>query len=172
LTNVEGARGYGIVALGRFSGTAAELVTLGLVIVLVACVAVVARGDDADRRTFSVAVVGALLVTPLLWLHYFCLLFVPIGLYRPRLSALWFLPLAFWVTASTQPQPVGSLWRISLALAIVGFVTAATVAREPIERVVRRRRRLTGRLQDRQRDSRLERRGAATAAERSLDEAI
>jgi hypothetical protein len=30
--------------------------------------------------------VAALLTTPLLWMHYLLLLFVPIAFYRPRLS--------------------------------------------------------------------------------------
>jgi hypothetical protein len=90
-------------------------------------VTVAARGPDADRRAFVVAVLGALIATPLLWLHYFVLLYVPIALYRPRLSAVWFLPLALWLTPVTQPQ--GSIWRICVALAVTGAVAASTVRR-------------------------------------------
>ncbi|MGH7342691.1 MAG: hypothetical protein ACREKH_19575, partial [Candidatus Rokuibacteriota bacterium] len=38
-----------------------------------------------------------LVLTPILWLHYLVLLVVPIALARPRLSALWFVPLALTV---------------------------------------------------------------------------
>ena len=37
------------------------------------------------------------MLTPILWLHYLVLLVVPIALARPRLSALWFAPLALTV---------------------------------------------------------------------------
>jgi hypothetical protein len=100
-------------------------VTLGLIALLLVGIAIAGRGEDADRRAFSVAVVGSLLVTPLLWLHYFVLLFVPIALYRPRLSAVWFVPLLLWLTPVTQPQ--GNLWRICLALGIAALVTAVTI---------------------------------------------
>jgi hypothetical protein len=36
-------------------------------------------------------------MTPILWLHYLVLLVVPIALARPRLSALWFVPVALSV---------------------------------------------------------------------------
>ena len=35
-------------------------------------------------------------------MHYLLLLFVPIALYRPRLSGLWFLPLLLWLTPSSN----------------------------------------------------------------------
>jgi alpha-1,2-mannosyltransferase len=127
LSKVEQARGYGVVSLAHVSGHAAEFLTLGLVGIVAIAVMVAARGPDADRRAFVVAVLGALIATPLLWLHYFVLLYVPIALYRPRLSGVWFLPLALWLTPVTQPQ--GSIWRICVALAVTGAVAASTVRR-------------------------------------------
>jgi hypothetical protein len=70
-------------------------------------------------------VVASLLATPLLWLHYLLLLFVPIALYRPRLSGLWFLPLLLWATPTTHSH--GTTWRIALALAVVAVVAVRTV---------------------------------------------
>jgi hypothetical protein len=125
LSQVEQAQGYGILALARVSGGAAETVTLGLMAIVLLGIAAAARGEDADRRTFTIAIAGALLVTPLLWLHYFALLLVPIALYRPRLSGAWFLPLLLWFTPVTQAH--GSVWRICLALAVAGLVVACTV---------------------------------------------
>jgi alpha-1,2-mannosyltransferase len=141
LSDVEQARGYGVVALAHVSGGAAEVVTLGLVAIVLLGIAAAARRDDADRRTFCIAVAGALLVTPLLWLHYFALLLVPIALYRPRLSGAWFLPLLFWLTPVTQPQ--GSVWRICLALAIFALVIVSTVGERWSGRFYRRVSRLS-----------------------------
>jgi alpha-1,2-mannosyltransferase len=52
---------------------------------------------DGDRRSLTLALAAAVVLTPILWLHYLVLLVVPIGLARPRLSALWFVPLAMTV---------------------------------------------------------------------------
>ena len=52
---------------------------------------------DRDRRSLGLALAAALVLTPILWLHYLVLLFVPIALARPRLSAVWFVPLALTV---------------------------------------------------------------------------
>jgi len=125
LARVEEARGYGVVSLVHATGGTAEAVSLGLSISVVASIVVLARGADGERRAFAAAVVGALAATPLLWLHYFVLLLVPIGLYRPRLSGAWFIPLALWLTPSTQP--LGSTWRICLALLVLASVAVVTL---------------------------------------------
>jgi hypothetical protein len=72
-----------------------------------------------------VAVLASLVATPLLWLHYLLLLFVPIALYRPRLSGLWFLPLLLWLTPTSNSH--GTTWRIVLALIVVAVVAIRTV---------------------------------------------
>src|SRR6266700_4101182 len=84
-----------------------------------------ARGADGDRRAFAVAVVASLVTTPLLWMHYLLLLFVPIAFYRPRLSGLWFLPLLLWLTPSSNSH--GETWRIVLALAVLAVVAVRTL---------------------------------------------
>ena len=53
--------------------------------------------EERDRRSLTLALAAALVLTPILWLHYLVLLFVPIALARPRLSAIWFVPLALTV---------------------------------------------------------------------------
>jgi alpha-1,2-mannosyltransferase len=125
LTQVEQRVSYSPLAFFRFSAGTGSLVSLALLLLLSAVVALSARGSDGDRRSFAVAVAGALVVTPLLWLHYLLLLVVPIALYRPRLSGLWFLPLALWLTPASHAN--GSAWRIALALAVIAVVVARTV---------------------------------------------
>jgi Glycosyltransferase family 87 len=53
--------------------------------------------DERDRRSLTLVLAAGLVLTPILWLHYLVLLVVPIALARPRLSALWFAPLALTV---------------------------------------------------------------------------
>jgi hypothetical protein len=116
LSRVEAVESYSLVGLLRLHGGAAAALTGVLGIVVVLAVFVAARGREGDRRSLSVAVAGALLATPVLWLHYLVLLFVPIALARPRLSAVWFFPLAFWATPLAHSD--GSVWRTCFVLAI------------------------------------------------------
>lgn len=136
LSKVEAVQSYSIVGLLRLDGAAATALDGALVLVVVLAVVLAARGADGDRRSFSVAVAGALLATPVLWLHYLVLLFVPIALARPRLSALWFAPLAFWVTPLAHSD--GSVWRTCFALAVAALIVLRSVAPAASAGAVRR----------------------------------
>ena len=126
LSRVEAVQSFSLVGLFRLHGGTATALTALLIIGVVAAVLLAARGPDGDRRALTVAVAGALLATPVLWLHYFVLLFVPLALARPRLSALWFAPLAFWVTPLAHSD--GSVWRTCFALAVAVLIALRTVA--------------------------------------------
>jgi alpha-1,2-mannosyltransferase len=136
LSRVEAVQSFSLVGLFRLHGGAATALTGVLVVGVIAAVALAARGRDGDRWSLIVAVAGALLATPVLWLHYFVLLFVPLALTRPRLSALWFAPLAFWLTPLAHSD--GSVWRTCCALAVATLIvlrtvvpTASALARRP-----------------------------------------
>jgi hypothetical protein len=47
-------------------------------------------------RSFALALAAALVLSPVVWLDYFALAAVPLGIARPRLSPIWFLPLVTW----------------------------------------------------------------------------
>jgi alpha-1,2-mannosyltransferase len=126
LTQVEAVQSYSLVGLFRLQGGAATALTVLLALAVVAAVVLAARGPDGDRRALAVAVAGALLATPVLWLHYLVLLFVPIALARPRLSALWFAPLAFW--ASPIAHSNGSVWRTCLVLVVAALIVLRSLA--------------------------------------------
>jgi hypothetical protein len=53
------------------------------------------RGEEA--RAFICGLVAALALTPVVWLHYFVLLAVPLGIVRPRFAPIWLLPIVLWV---------------------------------------------------------------------------
>ncbi len=124
LGQLEAPVSYSVVALLGLGGNGATVVTVALSLGAVVAVLLAARGPDGDRRAFAVAVLASLVATPLLWLHYLLLLFVPIAVYRPRLSGLWFLPLALWATPTTHSH--GIPWRIALALGVLAVVAART----------------------------------------------
>ncbi len=82
------------------------------------------RGE-CDRRSLTFALAAGFVLTPILWLHYLVLLIVPIALARPRLSALWFAPLALTLFEAVDwyrgwPRGDGpALVSVSLVVAIV-----------------------------------------------------
>lgn len=84
---------------------------------------------DRDRRSLGLVLAAALVLTPILWLHYLVLLYVPIALARPRLSAVWFVPLALTVLEWRDwyrgwPRgDVGALLSVAIAVALVLVVT-------------------------------------------------
>lgn len=126
LARAEEGTSYSPVALFGLSGSAAGLLTVLLAALVVAAVILASRGPDGDRRGLALAVVGSLLGTPIVWLHYFLLLLVPIGLYRPRLSPLWFAPVLLWLTPAAHSH--GVTWHIALALGITALVAVRTTA--------------------------------------------
>jgi len=125
LSGLEAHKSFSIVALLKVSGATSTALSVLLVVAVVASVVAAARGEDGERRAFAVAVLGTLVATPVVWMHYYALLFVPIALYRPRLSAIWLAPVALWLVPSTYSE--GVTWRILLGLGTVGLVGACVL---------------------------------------------
>lgn len=91
--------GYSLDGLASELGVSASVgraAMFGVATALLVAVVVVARRGD-DMRGFILAIAAALAFSPIVWLHYFAFLLVPIALVRPRLSLLWFLPLATYL---------------------------------------------------------------------------
>jgi alpha-1,2-mannosyltransferase len=125
LSHVEAPVGYSPLAL--LGGAAGSVwVSLPACAAVAAAVVVAARGPDGERRSFAVAVAGAVVAAPIVWLHYLVLLLVPVALYRPRLSPLWFLPFVLWVTPETHAN--GHVWKVALALAVTLLAVAPALA--------------------------------------------
>ena len=123
LTNVVADRGLSLVALGTEAGLsrgAAEVLQWLLGAILLACVVVLARREDRERASFGLAVVAAIALTPIVWLHYFAFLVIPLALARPRFSWAWGLLWVFWLIPGQENQ--GDLWRVVLATAVAGAV--------------------------------------------------
>ena len=77
-----------------------------VVAALVGCALLVAsvrwwrRGQEIG--SFTLAVAACLALSPVVWLHYLTLLIAPLGLARPRFSALWLLPIVLWVSPNDE----------------------------------------------------------------------
>jgi hypothetical protein len=102
--------------------TSARLIVLGLTAAALVAIVWVARGHDGDRRSFVVALITGLLVSPIVWLHYAVVLVVPLALYRPRLGAAWLVPVLYWLLPGQENK--GSAGNILLMMALTAVALA------------------------------------------------
>ncbi len=124
--------GYSVVAAASavgIDGLASRAVALGVGAALLLMAYREGR-HDRDLPSFMWAIAACFALTPIVWLHYFLILYVPIAIRSPRFSIGWLFPLAFWVTPFEEN--FGSPWRIWYAGAVtVGvLVWAARCVRQ------------------------------------------
>jgi hypothetical protein len=93
----------------------------GLALGLAALIAVVitARRNRNEATSFTLAVATALLLTPIVWLHYFALLLVPLAVLSPGFSVVWVLPVILWACPVGGPA---STWKYALPLLVFALV--------------------------------------------------
>ena len=70
------------------------------------------------RRSLGLAIAAALVLSPIVWRHFFVLLVVPLGLSRPRFDAVWLIPIGLWVGDGTFN---GAPWQTAFVLALVAL---------------------------------------------------
>jgi hypothetical protein len=75
------------------------------------------RGDE--RRSLALAAVAMIVASPIVWLHSFALLLVPVALLRPRLSLVWALPVTLVLASGTGN---GTVWQTALVLGVAALV--------------------------------------------------
>ena len=115
--------------LGASPGLAASLATLAA-----ACaVGITWRRREDELAAFTWTVVAALLLSPIVWGHYYALLLVPIALSTPALSRAWLLPY-LTVPQLTAAPPGGA----KILDAATGVAFAILTARHCEEREPRR----------------------------------
>ena len=67
---------------------------------------------------FTLALVAALLMSPIVWMHYLTLMFLPIAARFPRFNRIWLVPLLLW--AYPLQAAYGTTW------ALIGFWACVT----------------------------------------------
>src|SRR5207237_9202402 len=67
------------------------------------------------RRSFTLALAASLLISPIVWLHYFTLLLVPLAIRSKSLGWLWLAPLSLWCCSQATHASVA--WQTGVALA-------------------------------------------------------
>jgi hypothetical protein len=132
---------------------AARILSVLIALALLAAAAWVARDKqrtprDRDVATLTLCLAAALAASPIVWVHYFLLLLVPLALTRPRLSPLWFVPLAYYPLGESA-WPAGDARKLGLALVVTVVILGAAVLRGAGDRMsipagVRRRWAQTG----------------------------
>jgi hypothetical protein len=133
LTELTGVNSFSLYALERALGIPPGGARLGVAAAgcLVACLAVGGLGKRRTNAASFIAAVGlALLFTPILWPHYLVLLLAPIAIVRPRMSAIWLLPLLFWfggVWSFADPMRIVPTLLVAAGLVLAGL----HFAREP-----------------------------------------
>jgi hypothetical protein len=136
LANDESTSSYSVVALGvraHLPLDAARVIAVLVTLALLAAMAWVARDErrtprDRDVATLTLALAAALAASPIVWVHYFLLLLVPLALVRPRLSWLWFVPFAFQPLGEAA-WPAGDAGKLGLALGATLLILGAAVVR-------------------------------------------
>ena len=115
--------GYSVYAVALDFGTGhsgARLIWMATALaVLVAAIVVARRGDE--RRSFILAMAAVIACTPIVWLHYFSLLLVVVAVASPRLSPVWFVPLAMW---GSEEVANGTTFQTALAIGAAALTIA------------------------------------------------
>jgi hypothetical protein len=136
LSDEEATSSYSVLALGvraHLPETAAGVLSVIIAAALLAAAAWIARDEgrtprDRDVAVLTLALAAGLAASPIVWVHYFLLLLVPLVLTRPRLSPLWFLPFAYYPLGESA-WPAGDARKLGLALVVTIVLIAATVFR-------------------------------------------
>ena len=136
LADDESTSSYSVVALGvraHLPTLAARIISVLVALALLAAAAWIARDEhrsprDRDVATLTLALAAALCASPIVWVHYFLFLLVPLALIRPRLSLLWFVPFAFQPLGEAA-WPAGNARNLGLALAATLVILGAAVVR-------------------------------------------
>jgi hypothetical protein len=70
------------------------------------------------RRSLGLAIAAALVLSPIVWRHFFTILIVPLALSRPRFDMVWLIPIGLWVGDGTFN---GAPWQTASVLALVAL---------------------------------------------------
>lgn len=134
LADVEGDHAFTPRALALSLGTSTRLAELVAVLAGGAVLAVAVAGirrPDADRRTLALTILAALLLSPVVWSHYFVVLLAVVAIARPRMGWPWLVLPALWLGGGAWNAASGA----QVAVGLVVMVLATMSALRPLHRV-------------------------------------
>jgi hypothetical protein len=79
------------------------------------------------RRSLALAIAAALVLSPIVWLHFFAVLALPIAAVSPRFGWIWLLPIPMILAPGTEN---GASWQSALVLMVAAAVIAVAASRE------------------------------------------
>jgi hypothetical protein len=99
---------------------------LALLVAAAVAAAVWRLASDRDLGAFAAALAFGLLSSPILWMHYLVILFVPLAVAHRRAGAAWLLTTAFWISPTDLRAPV---WKIVCVLALAATLSVLAARR-------------------------------------------
>lgn len=108
---VYATHGYSVATMAGALGASAGVAVWGAIAVGVATavMAVIEGRRGHDETALSLAVLAAVVGSPIVWDHYYVLLLVPLAILRPRFSAPWvLLALFYWTHRLPRPRLLSS----------------------------------------------------------------
>jgi hypothetical protein len=129
LSDEEATSSYSIVALAvraHLPESAGVAISMVVALALLAAAAWLARDRNAEVEVVTLVVAAALAASPIVWVHYFLLLLVPLALVSPRLSLLWFVPFAYYPLGESA-WPAGDATKLAIALVTTLVLLGAAV---------------------------------------------
>ena len=134
LSDEEATSSYSVVALlvrAHLPQAVGIVLSLATAAALICAAAWIARDErvplrNRDSATLTLALAAALAASPIVWIHYFLLLIVPIALTSPGLSLLWFVPFAYYPLGETA-WPTGDARKLGLALVTTLAILAVSL---------------------------------------------
>jgi hypothetical protein len=75
------------------------------------------------RRSFALAVGAALALSPIVWLHFFAVLALPLAAALPRFAPIWLLPIVMFLAPGTEN---GDPWQSGVVLGVAAIVVAVS----------------------------------------------
>ena len=82
------------------------------------------------RASFAIAIAAALVLSPIVWFDFYALAVVPLAIARPRLSAVWFVPLVTWGLPSSGIA-TDAIWGVGRVLVVFALVLVVAARGEP-----------------------------------------
>jgi Glycosyltransferase family 87/Dolichyl-phosphate-mannose-protein mannosyltransferase len=131
LSSDEASSSYSVIALAvraHLPEAVGVVVSLLVATGLLVAAGAVARmqGREGDALALTLCVAAALAASPIVWIHYFVLLLVPLALTQPRFSLLWLVPFAYYPLGE-HSWPAGDAGKLGLALVTTCVILGAAV---------------------------------------------
>jgi Glycosyltransferase family 87 len=128
LSSVESHAAYSPYALASSLGAGRLLAATVAAAIGLGLVAAAFAKRDQERIAFGLCLLAALALSPVVWSHYYAVLYLPIALRSPRFSVVWLAPALLWPIA----DPATTTLQIAVFMGLVSVVCALVMVERPL----------------------------------------